>query len=569
MPNALYRYNLHSCSVDVFRPLREEEVVLEGLLGHTNAPCLEVVDFGPPKGRGVVAKQPIQKGQYVCEYRTYRVYPVESDEAKSLAKEYDLNHEGSYILETAWPVPGVGHRLAFDATRRFKDIGRLVNHRASGYNLKPCKPTYVRKKWRVGMVAVRHIPVNEELTYDYGTRTESWMRVRRSGAEGWENGAVGRGENSREKGAEGGENWVVGEESGSENAGAEKDTSEPLMLVCEEGGENVAEGRENVSECEWRSGSEDSTSIQSQKPLWEKGAEGDNCAGGGENRSENDKVEEDMVCDMQVLDVEDKILPTPRAKRNYFWCPMPDCTSGPVQKITQHLQKKHKLPAAKASMLAKKKRRAPVEAIRLKAPNPHTRSSRMKNLSLTFSAGSDTVQSTDNSRPSPGPRLDEPPGLKTPSTSRKPPRTSPTTTPTSSKPAHPVPICTPSTSCITGDFHHDGEFLKAFHSHLRTRAGGLRGEQATKQICRYVGKYLHFLNPSKVEESTLLDPTPVQGYLSAVQVSGIGSSGALYRILAHKAAVNFMRLTVRTFAFVSRVCVCMRVCVGLSVCVCV
>ena len=150
---------------------------MAGLLGHAKAPRLEVVDIGSPKGRRVVAREPISKGSYVCEYRTYRVYPVGSDEAKSLAKEYELNQEGSYVLQTAHPVPGVGRRLCFDATRRFKDVGRLINHSALRYNIKPCKPVYVRSKWQVGMVAVRDIGIHEELTYDYGVRTEGWMKA--------------------------------------------------------------------------------------------------------------------------------------------------------------------------------------------------------------------------------------------------------------------------------------------------------------------------------------------------------------------------------------------------------
>ena len=33
-------------------------------------------------------------------------------------------------------------------------------------------------------------------------------------------------------------------------------------------------------------------------------------------------------------------------KRNYFWCPVVDCASGPVEKVTQHLSKVHKMDAA-------------------------------------------------------------------------------------------------------------------------------------------------------------------------------------------------------------------------------
>ena len=55
------------------RPLTEKEKFIAGLLGHTHAPKLEVVNMGPLNSRGVVAAEPIPKGSYVCEYRTYRV----------------------------------------------------------------------------------------------------------------------------------------------------------------------------------------------------------------------------------------------------------------------------------------------------------------------------------------------------------------------------------------------------------------------------------------------------------------------------------------------------------------
>ena len=41
-------------------------------------------------------------------------------------------------------------------------------------------------------------------------------------------------------------------------------------------------------------------------------------------------------------------------KRNYFWCPVVDCASGPAQ-VTQHLQKEHKMDAATATKVIKKK----------------------------------------------------------------------------------------------------------------------------------------------------------------------------------------------------------------------
>lgn len=356
-----------------------------------------------------------------------------------------------------------------------------------------------------------------ELTYDYGVRTEGWMRDRGGSA-----------------GAEGGED--DGAEGGEDDRAREEDNVQTLLPQ------------------------EDDVQILSSK-------------------------EED---DMQTVSKTSKL---PTFKRNYFWCPVPDCTSGPVQKMIQHLQKKHKMTVAMAAKQAKKKRRAPVEAVRLKVPNPQTRSNKMMNLALTYSTACDTpptLQTIQTPRASPlctdtsgntstptlasGKTAQAPttsPTTRTPTqavtttpTSRKPTQTS-TATPTSWRPAHPVrlctpntsgpswkpahsvPLCTPSTSGLSRDFHNGGQFLDAFHSHLKTRAGGYRGDHATQQMVRYVGKYLHFLNSSAVEESTLLDPSPVQEYFGAVQASGI-----LHRILAHKAAVNFMRMMVSTFALV-------------------
>ena len=123
----------------------------------------------------------------MCEYRTYRVYPVGSVEEATLAEEYERNGEGSYVLQTAYSVLGFG-RLCFDATRRYKDVGRLINHSLAGFNIKPGKLLYVWGKWRVGMVAVRDVVEGEELTYDYGVRSERWMKVKSSGGHEDESG---------------------------------------------------------------------------------------------------------------------------------------------------------------------------------------------------------------------------------------------------------------------------------------------------------------------------------------------------------------------------------------------
>ena len=50
---------IFSFTASTCRPLTEKERLTSGLLGHSRAPRLEAVDFGPKKGRGVVAMERI------------------------------------------------------------------------------------------------------------------------------------------------------------------------------------------------------------------------------------------------------------------------------------------------------------------------------------------------------------------------------------------------------------------------------------------------------------------------------------------------------------------------------
>ena len=101
------------------RPLTEREVVMRGLMGQAELPNVEVKFLGPSKGRGVVVKEPIKKGTFVAEYKTYRVYALNSDECAILQAEYNKNYEGSYVIQTAHIVPAFGACVCFDATRRY------------------------------------------------------------------------------------------------------------------------------------------------------------------------------------------------------------------------------------------------------------------------------------------------------------------------------------------------------------------------------------------------------------------------------------------------------------------
>ena len=154
-----------------FRTMTLEEIMIEGLAYGTED-GLEVKE-SEGKGRGVFATRAFQKGEYICEYRTCRVYSPKK-KAKYI-REYSKNKEGSYLLESAY-----GKRLIFDATRKFSQYGRFINHAVrKNANVQYFKPLFIRGKWRVGFYAARNISLGEELSYDYGVRGEPWMRSRK------------------------------------------------------------------------------------------------------------------------------------------------------------------------------------------------------------------------------------------------------------------------------------------------------------------------------------------------------------------------------------------------------
>ena len=233
-------------------------------------------------------QEKVKKGEYVCEKRTYEVY---------LTVEYERNGEGSYVVETQHSVQGVG-KLCFYATRRYKDIGRLINHAARGHNLKLGRPQHVRGKWRLGMVALRDISPGEELTFDYGVRSQPWMRamagVRSCGEDG------GRGE-------------AVEDGGGKEDGGGDGCSGGDAVR----GGGGGHGGGDEV-----RISGREGTPVAGTSP-----------ESGGQKRQHHGKGKGGG-----------SETTTPhRYKRNYFWCAINNCASGSVQKVSQHLQKVHKL----------------------------------------------------------------------------------------------------------------------------------------------------------------------------------------------------------------------------------
>ena len=100
-----------------------------------------------------------------------------SELCQQLAAEYRSNCEGCYVINTAYCIPNVG-RLCFDATRRYRDVGRLINHSSTTPNLKLSRPLHVRGKWRLALLALTDIKPDEELNCNYGVRSLMWMKKR-------------------------------------------------------------------------------------------------------------------------------------------------------------------------------------------------------------------------------------------------------------------------------------------------------------------------------------------------------------------------------------------------------
>lgn len=128
-----------------------EEVVLQGLTYGLTSSSLEVKDAGRRKGRGVFATRKIEKCEYLCEYRTTRVYHPKKRE--KYERKYEANDEGSYLLETQY-----GRKLVFDATRSYDQLGRYINHSSTHHNCRYWRPLLVRGKWRVGFVCGFVVP---------------------------------------------------------------------------------------------------------------------------------------------------------------------------------------------------------------------------------------------------------------------------------------------------------------------------------------------------------------------------------------------------------------------------
>lgn len=154
---------MHSNPVDVKSSIVKlpVEVALTGLQSASTQQeeRLLAVKVRQDNQRGVFAKVPLKKGQYVCEYAGDL---INKEEAKQREEEYRQNDEGCYIMNV--------EDMAIDATRSFDRYGRYINHARKNTNVKLFRALVVNGRKRVAIMATRDISQGEELLYDYGIR---------------------------------------------------------------------------------------------------------------------------------------------------------------------------------------------------------------------------------------------------------------------------------------------------------------------------------------------------------------------------------------------------------------
>ena len=121
VPCISFRFKQFINTILICRCLTDDEKVLQGLTTGRDAPL--VVRDGGIGGRVFFATDVIEKGSWLCEYKTTSVFPQE--EKPAVEAEYDANGKGSYITDSSYPIPNEGH-LCFDATRKFEQLGRYM-----------------------------------------------------------------------------------------------------------------------------------------------------------------------------------------------------------------------------------------------------------------------------------------------------------------------------------------------------------------------------------------------------------------------------------------------------------
>lgn len=120
------------------------------------------------KGRGIVAIQPFNKGEFVVEYAGEL---IKMDEAREREKLYAQDQNtGCYMYYFKYG----NQQFCVDATPESTRLGRLVNHSRNGNLL--TKTITIDNTPRLVLIAKEDIQTGEEVTYDYGDRSKESLK---------------------------------------------------------------------------------------------------------------------------------------------------------------------------------------------------------------------------------------------------------------------------------------------------------------------------------------------------------------------------------------------------------
>ncbi|XP_049325733.1 N-lysine methyltransferase KMT5A-A-like [Astyanax mexicanus] len=152
----------------------KDPAILESVVSQTWR-GLAIKDFGPGKGLGVVATRPFSKGDIVCDYHGKI---ITAEKGRKLMQS--MVDEAGYMFF----FKAGGRDLCIDAQTfpckchpHADTIGRRMNHSRKNPNVKPMHCTLLvdgEDKDVILFRALKDIPVDTELKFDYGVNRKSF-----------------------------------------------------------------------------------------------------------------------------------------------------------------------------------------------------------------------------------------------------------------------------------------------------------------------------------------------------------------------------------------------------------
>ncbi|KAF2882489.1 hypothetical protein ILUMI_23714 [Ignelater luminosus] len=147
--------------------LEEKQRQIEKLLKSGVEDGLQVQSF-EGKGRGVVALQPFQPGDFVVEYSGELLDVAQARERERIYAQ-DLN-TGCYMYYFKFQ----NQQFCVDATAESGRLGRLVNHSRNGNLI--TRTVVVDGLPRLVLIAKENIKIGDEISYDYGDRSKESLK---------------------------------------------------------------------------------------------------------------------------------------------------------------------------------------------------------------------------------------------------------------------------------------------------------------------------------------------------------------------------------------------------------